>query len=285
MKPMPRVLSVVAAAAVVAALIAIPVARADDMLFGDSAGAGTALSLSGGTMTGPILEAAGNATSPSYSFSSSTHQGMYSVTTTRLGFGGGGSVLELDIDNGLRKITAVDALLVASTGTSPAVDVAPSGSTAVGINMRSDNLTKLFSFGQAGTEHIGGYEASSSPTLVVNQHGGTSPALQVGGALVQPPTAVTITSPTDVASLGFQACSFCKMSSSGVAAWTPQETSAVAGMNVCFQNTGANVITMTAAANVYVGPGSAVGQNDIVCMVYTDSPTTEWIQTNFFNNP
>src|SRR5258705_61709 len=70
--------------------------------------------------SGQILAPPGSANFPSYSFAQNTHQGMASITSSRLGLAGGAGVLELDIDSGLRKISAIDAFEIDSTGTSPA---------------------------------------------------------------------------------------------------------------------------------------------------------------------
>jgi hypothetical protein len=93
--------------------------------------------------------------------------------------------------------------------------------------------------------------------------------------------ALTITSPTDTSTQPGTGGTGCLMSSSGAAAWTPSETSAIDGMYVCCVNTGANAITMTTSAGVYQGSGAVVGQYDTVCMRYISD---RWVEQSFKDN-
>lgn len=171
---------------------------------------------------------------------------------------------------------------------SNAITVAPSVSMSEGINMRSNNISTFLDIGLSGQGLLSSSPTAGGDTLFV-QPNGVSNAFRVKGPSVETPaTGIVIANPTDVATTGFQSCTFCKISAAAATAWTPQESgqpTQTVGTRVCFQNTGTFVITMTASANVYVGPGSALGQNDVVCMQYTDSPASEWVETNFQNNP
>lgn len=179
--------------------------------------------------------------------------------------------------------------------TNGCLGINPGNSTAIGITMRSNNLTKLCSLGTAGTETIGCYLAAA-PSLAVNAVGGTQTAaigatgttnlpsvLNVGWMVHTPNSGLTIGNPTDTTSNPLSGnCTVCKMSAAAAAAWTPVETNAQEGARVSYCNTGTFAITMTASAGVYVGPGSVVGQNDCVEMTYLGA---QWVETNFQNNP
>lgn len=96
-----------------------------------------------------------------------------------------------------------------------------------------------------------------------------------------PQSALTITSPTDTTTNPLNAGTACRMSASGAAAWTPAEGLAIDGEIICCTNTAASVITMTALAGVYEGPGSPVSQNQQVCMEYVSD---RWVERGVSNN-
>jgi hypothetical protein len=86
--------------------------------------------------------------------------------------------------------------------------------------------------------------------------------------------ALALSTPTDATTNPLNAGTACRMSSAGgVSAWTPAEGLAIDGEVICCTNTGANTITMTAAAGVYEAPagGAVVAQ----CFEYV---TDRWVQ-------
>jgi hypothetical protein len=174
----------------------------------------------------------------------------------------------------------VDITISTSTSSQPASISGPGGTGQAKIGF-NDNTVQVGTNTTTVTTAV--FSAGTLPGSTAMAEGFQVYAGKAGRWV--PGTALVTATPTDTTSTPLGSGSTgagtaCRMSSTGVSAWTPSETGAVDGEFFCCTNTGANVITMTASAGVYEGT-AAVGQWDVVCMEYV---TDRWVQQSFQNN-
>lgn len=142
-----------------------------------------------------------------------------------------------------------------------------------GVN--SSTLTQYVGRGTR-TDLLSG--TNSGNTTAVARIGDSTGYIEVygGGMTRESPAALAITATTDTTSSPVTS-SACRISSTGVSAWTPSETGAVDGMHAVCVNTGANTITVTTSAGVCeCGAGIAVPQWGAVELSYV---TDRWVCT------
>lgn len=275
------------------------------------------LDASNDPLTGPLSAADGSATAPGLTFAgdTSSNSGFYLIANDQLG-ASINATLALSLT--ATALTVVPPLLAASGSVSaPSLAFsADADGTGTGIYRGAANdfrvaingtqafrlLDGTLYLGSSNTTYIDGYNSSSVTAFVGKgtrtdflsgaNSGNTTAASRIGdstgyleiyggGQLRASPVATAITATTDTTTVIVSSAA-CRISSSGVSAWTPSETSAADGMFLTCVNTGADAITVTTSAGVCeCGAGVVLGQWDAVELQYVSD---RWVCTGSKDN-